>query len=50
MEMVLAGENRKGVDDSSRCRNGGSAKKDDLKVGHWRSGWEVIGSLLKCLP
>lgn len=40
MEMVLAGENRKGVrenmNDSSRCRNGGSAKKDDFKVGHWR--------------
>jgi len=38
------------VNDSSRCRNGGSAKKDDLKVGHWRSGREVIKSVLNAYP
>lgn len=30
--------------------DGGSAKKDDLKVGHWRSGREVIKSVLNAYP
>lgn len=42
METVLGGEDRNRVrkkgNDSSRCRSGSSAKKDDLQA-NWRSGW-----------